>query len=164
MLQSSPSEMLACILATPLGLFVVLLSFKRRLLTAYLVNYITLKFRFSMVEHTCINQTEWNLNNRIQLGIFVFTRKPHMKKDTVCKWNFMDVHQRKVNVFFAVHYTYICSHTLFTLATQLAKRHLQDVLKMSFQDKKDILPRHRTDVQKMSYCRWLTGVLSKNVL
>ena len=162
MLQSSPSVMLACILATPLGLILFLLSFKRRLLTTYLLNYITLKFRFSIVQHT--RQREWNLNNRIQLGIFVFTRKPHMKKDTVCKWNFMDVHQRKVNVFFAVHYTYICSHTLFTLATQLAKRHLQDVLKMSFQDKKDILPRHRTDVQKMSYCRWLTGVLSKNVL
>ena len=155
MLQSSPSEMLACILATPLGLFLFLLTFKRCLLTAYLVNYITLKFRLSMTR-----QREWNLNNRIQLGIFVFA----WNKNIVCEWNFMDVYQGKVNVFFAVHYTYIYSHTLFTLPTQLAKRHLQDVLKMPFQEKKDILPRHCTDVQKMSYCRWCTGVLSKDVL
>ena len=32
----------------------------------------------------------------------------------------------------------------------LAKRHLQDVLKMFYQDKQDILPRHLADVQKMS--------------
>ena len=35
-------------------------------------------------------------------------------------------------------------------AAQSAKRHLQDVLKMSYQDKQDILPRHLADVQKMS--------------
>ena len=34
--------------------------------------------------------------------------------------------------------------------SQSAKRHLQDVLKMSYQDKQDILPRHLADVQKMS--------------
>ena len=34
--------------------------------------------------------------------------------------------------------------------SQPAKRHLQDVLKMSCQDKQDILPRHLADVQKMS--------------
>ena len=32
----------------------------------------------------------------------------------------------------------------------VGKRHLQDVLKMSFQEKQDILPRHLWDVQKMS--------------
>ena len=31
-----------------------------------------------------------------------------------------------------------------------AKRHVQDVLKMSYQDKQDILPRHLADFQKMS--------------
>ena len=36
------------------------------------------------------------------------------------------------------------------LSTLSAKIHLQDVLKMSYQDKKDILPRHLPDVQKMS--------------
>ena len=128
MLQSSPSEMLACILATPLGLFVFLLSFKRRLLTAYLVNYITLKFRFSVVEQTSIKQAEWNLNNRIQLGIFVFTRKPHMKKDTVCKWNFMDVHQRKVNVLsqYIIH-IYVLIHSLHWLPSWQ-----KDIYKMSW--------------------------------
>ena len=31
-----------------------------------------------------------------------------------------------------------------------AKKHLQDLLKMSFQDNQDILTRHLADVQKMS--------------
>ena len=34
--------------------------------------------------------------------------------------------------------------------SQSEKRHLQDVLKMSYQDKRDILLRHLADVQKMS--------------
>ena len=34
--------------------------------------------------------------------------------------------------------------------SQSAKSYLQDVLKMSFQDRQDILPRHLADVQKMS--------------
>ena len=33
---------------------------------------------------------------------------------------------------------------------QSAKKHLQDVLKISYQDKQDILPRYLADVQKMS--------------
>ena len=36
------------------------------------------------------------------------------------------------------------------LFSQSAIRHLQDVLKMSYQDKEDILPRHLADVQKVS--------------
>ena len=32
----------------------------------------------------------------------------------------------------------------------LTKRHLQDVLRMSYQEKYDILPKHLADVQKMS--------------
>ena len=120
MLQSSPFEMLACILATPLGLFLFLLTFKRCLLTAYLVNYITLKFRLSMTR-----QREWNLNNRIQLGIFVFA----WNKNIVCEWNFMDVYQGKVNVFFAVHYTYIyiLIHSLHCLPSWQ-----KDIYKMSW--------------------------------
>ena len=34
--------------------------------------------------------------------------------------------------------------------TQSAKRYLQDVIKLSYQDKQDILQRHLADVQKMS--------------
>ena len=34
--------------------------------------------------------------------------------------------------------------------SQSAERHLQDFLKMSYQDKQDILPRHLANVQKMS--------------
>ena len=34
--------------------------------------------------------------------------------------------------------------------TQSAKKHLQDVSKISYQDKQDILPRYLADVQKMS--------------
>ena len=33
---------------------------------------------------------------------------------------------------------------------QSAKRHLKDVLEMSFEDRQDIFPRHLADVQKMS--------------
>ena len=37
--------------------------------------------------------------------------------------------------------------------TQSAKRHLQDVLKMLYQDKQDILPRHLADVQRCLKCK-----------
>ena len=36
------------------------------------------------------------------------------------------------------------------LSPQSAKRHLQDGLNMSYQDKQDILPTHLPDVQNMS--------------
>ena len=39
---------------------------------------------------------------------------------------------------------------IYIYISQSAKRHLQDVLKMSFQDRQDILPRHLADFQKMS--------------
>ena len=41
------------------------------------------------------------------------------------------------------------SYSMF-LFSQSGIRHLQDVLKMSYQDKEDILPRHLADVQKVS--------------
>ena len=45
------------------------------------------------------------------------------------------------------------------IPTQSAKRHLQDVLKMSYQDKQDILPRH---LAKTS-CRCPKDVLNANL-
>ena len=45
--------------------------------------------------------------------------------------------------------TFIDNVEVCSFFAQSAKRHLQDALKMSDQDKQDILTRHLTDVQKM---------------